>query len=242
MNAHVPQRHLGLTAILTALVLLYPAALSAQETAVRTIVVSGRGEASAVPDQAQVSAGVVSQAATANAALDANTEAMERVFEALGNAGIEDRNIRTSNFSISPQYEPYRQDNPEQRRIIGYQVSNQVRAIVEKIDALGGTLDALVRSGANQLNSISFSISDPKLLEEEARRGAVLDAIAKARTLAEAAGVTLGQILSIQESGGGYQPPGPMFMRAEAMSASSVPVAQGESTVNIGVSITYAIQ
>ncbi|MGY9105237.1 MAG: SIMPL domain-containing protein [Alphaproteobacteria bacterium] len=212
------------------------------EAPVRTIVVSGSGEASAVPDQAQVSAGVVSQAATANAALDANTEAVARVFDALSDAGIEDRNIRTSNFSVSPQYEPYRQDNPEQRRIIGYQVSNQVTAIVEEIDALGRTLDALVRSGANQLNGISFSISDPKPLEEEARRGAVLDAIAKARTLADAADVTLGKILSIQEGGGGYQPPGPMFMRAEAMSASSVPVAPGESTVSIGVSITYAIQ
>ena len=194
-------------------------------------------------DQARVSAGVVSQAATANAALDANTQAMERVFEALRDAGIEDRNIRTSNFSVSPQYEPFRQNNPEPRRIVGYQVSNQVTAIVEEIDELGGTLDALVRSGANQLNNISFSIADPKPLEEEARRGAVQDAIAKAQTLAEAAGVNLGQILSIQEGGGGYQPPGPIFTLAEqAFDTRSVSVAPGESTVSISVSITYAIQ
>ncbi len=243
MNARIPPRKLSFAAVLSAFVLCMPSALSAQESPMRTIIVSGRGEASAVPDQARVSAGVVSQAVTANAALDANTQAMERVFEALRDAGIEDRNIRTSNFSVSPQYEPFRQNNPEPRRIVGYQVSNQVTAIVEEIDELGGTLDALVRSGANQLNNISFSIADPKPLEEEARRGAVQDAIAKAQTLAEAAGVNLGQILSIQEGGGGYQPPGPIFMRAEqAFDAGSVPVAPGESTVSISVSITYAIQ
>ncbi|MEE8439586.1 MAG: SIMPL domain-containing protein, partial [Micropepsaceae bacterium] len=231
MNARIPPRKLSFAAVLSAFVLCMPSALSAQESPMRTIIVSGRGEASAVPDQARVSAGVVSQAVTANAALDANTQAMERVFEALRDAGIEDRNIRTSNFSVSPQYEPFRQNNPEPRRIVGYQVSNQVTAIVEEIDELGGTLDALVRSGANQLNNISFSIADPKPLEEEARRGAVQDAIAKAQTLAEAAGVNLGQILSIQEGGGGYQPPGPIFTLAEqAFDARAVPVAPGEST------------
>jgi len=241
MSVPTQSRVLRLAA-LTVLALAISPLANAQEPPVRTIVVSGTGEASAVPDQAQVSAGVVSQAATAEAALDANTAAMERVFAALEAAGIEERNIRTSNFSVSPEYEPYRQDNPEQRRIIGYQVSNQVTAIVEEIDELGETLDALVRSGANQLNGISFSISDPKPLEQEARRAAVQDAIAKAQTLAEAAGVTLGQILSIQEGGGGYQPPGPIFMRAEALSAAPVPVAPGESTLSVSVSLTYAIQ
>ena len=235
-------RKLHLAVAVSAVALCHAFAASAQEAPQRLIAVSGVGEASAVPDQAQVSAGVVSQAATADAALDANTDAMERIFATLENAGIEERNIRTSNFSVSPEYEPYRDNNLNQRRIVGYQVSNQLTIVVEDIDDLGTTLDTLVRSGANQLNGISFSISDPKPLEQEARRKAVEDAIAKARTLAAAADVTLGPILSIQEGGGAGRPPMPMMtMRAEALD-SSVPVALGESTIAVGVSITYAIE
>jgi uncharacterized protein YggE len=237
---HAPHRNLTL-ALVCAAALSVPLAATAQEAPTRMIVVSGIGEASAVPDQAQVSAGVTVQAATAEEALDANTAAMERVFETLADAGIEERNIRTSNFSVNPQYEPYRDNNPQPQRIIAYQVSNQVTAIVDDIDNLGATLDALVRSGANQINGVSFSIAEPGPLEDQARRAAVADAIAKARTLAEAAGVTLGPILSIQEGGGYSPPPMPMMARAEAFD-SAVPIARGESTVSVSVSITYGIQ
>ena len=228
--------------LLSAFVLFLPLAAGAQEMPRRIIVAGGAGEASAVPDQAQISAGVVSQAATADAALDANTNAMERVFATLENAGIEERNIRTSNFSVSPQYETFRDNNSNAPRIVGYQVSNQLTIVVEDLDELGTTLDALVRSGANQLNGIYFSISDPKPLEERARRAAVQDAIAKAQTLAEAAGVSLGPIMSIQESSNLGGPPLPMMaLRAESLD-SSVPVARGESTIAIEVSVTYAIE
>jgi len=215
---------------------------AAQETQPRVITVTGTGMASAAPDEAQVSAGVIAQAATAEAALDANTAAMQRVFDALRNQGIEGRNVQTSNFSVSPQYEPYREGNTEPMQIIAYQVSNQVTVVLEDVSQIGETLDALVRSGANQLYGISFSISEPKPLEEMARRDAVLDAAAKARTLAEAAGVTLGPILSISE-GASYQPPMPYMMRDMAMAASAPPpVAVGESSLSVSVSITYGIQ
>lgn len=222
-----------------------PLTASAQETIQGTIVVSGTGEVSAVPDQAQVSAGVVTQAETADEALDANTEAMDRVFATLREADIEDRNIRTSNFSVSPQYEPYRQSNPNPRRIIGYQVSNQVTVVLEDIGDVATTIDALIRSGANQLYGVVFSISDPKPLAEEARRAAVEDAAAKAQTLAEASGMNLGAPILIQEGGfvmpvvrqffavGGAPPP---------PAAPPRPVAAGEQNVTVNVSVTYRIQ
>ena len=242
MDALISTRSVTLAVVLSALAL--PLSAGAQEAPQRTIVVSGTGEAVAVPDVAQVSAGVVSQAVTANAALDTNTEAMERIFAALRASGIEERSIRTANFSVSPQYETSTTSsgNRGPRRIVGYQVSNQVTVVLEEIVDLGTTLDTLVRVGANQLNGILFSISDLKSLEKEARRAAVQDAIAKAQTLAEAAGVTLGVITSIQEAGGGDRPPIPLMVRAEAFDASSVPVSPGESAVSISVSITYAIQ
>src|SRR5437762_9845252 len=138
--------------------------------ALRTISVSGEGEASGSPDQARLSAGVVSQAPTAAAALTANTAAMNRVFAALKTLGIPDNKIQTSNFSVQPQYPPYRPDAPEPRNtIVGYQVSNQVTVIVDDLSKLGAALDALIRSGANQLGGVSFAIADPKPLAERAR-------------------------------------------------------------------------
>ncbi len=160
----------------------------------RTITVSGDAEIASKPDQARLSAGVVTQAETAASALNANSTAMNRVFAALRMAGIPENRMQTSNFSVQPQYAPYRQENPEPQRIIGYQVSNNVTVTVDDLTKVGPTLDALVRSGANQLGGIQFMVADPKPLAERARTLAVTDGAAKARTLATAAGVTLGPL------------------------------------------------
>jgi uncharacterized protein YggE len=206
--------------------------------------VSGEGEVRAVPDQAQLSAGVVTQAKTAAAALAANATAMTEMFKSLRRAGIPEKAIQTSNFSVSPQYPPYRQGAaPEDsRKIIGYEVSNQVTVILDDVTKVGATLDALVASGANQAGGVSFTIRDPKPLMAQAREDAVKDAMAKARTLAKAAGVTLGPILSIQEGGG--IAPRPVMMQAEfkAMAAAPSPVAAGEQSVRANVSISWEIQ
>ena len=212
----------------------------------RMIVVSGEGEVSAAPDQAHVSAGVVSQAATAADALAANSTAMKRVFDALHTAGIADAKIQTANFSVSPQFAPYRpnEPQPESQRIIGYQVSNQVAVTVDDLAKLGSTLDALVKSGANSLGGVSFTIANPKPLQERARRAAVDDAVAKAKTLAAAAGVTLGPVLSIQEGGGGIVSPRPLAFAAVRTLAAAAPppISEGESEVSVNVTMTYAIQ
>lgn len=209
--------------------------------------VSGEGEVRAVPDQAQLSAGVVSQAKTAAAALAANSTAMNEVFATLKKRGIPEKSIATSNFSINPQYPPYRQDAPneDRSRIIGYEVSNQVTVIVDDVSKVGTVLDALVASGANQAGGVSFTIRDSKPLMRQAREDAVKDARAKAETLAKAAGVTLGSIVSINE-GGSYRPTpmfaGKMAMDMAAPSAPPPPVAPGEQSVTANVSIVWEIQ
>jgi uncharacterized protein YggE len=207
--------------------------------------VSGEGEVRAVPDQAQLSAGVVTQGKTAAAALAANSTAMNNVFAALKKRGVPKKSITTSNFSINPQYPPYRQDAPQEdrTRIIGYEVSNQVTVILDDVSKVGPTLDALVASGANQAGGVSFTIRDPKPLMRDAREDAVKDAVAKAQTLAKSAGVTLGPIISISE-GSGYQPM-PVFakaMRMDAVAAPPPPVAPGEQSLTVNVSITWEIQ
>ena len=155
-------------------------------------------------------------------------------------AGIPDNRMQTSNFSVQPQYPPFRPDNQEPQRIIGYQVSNTVTVVVDDLTKVGPTLDALVRSGANQLGGIQFTIADPKPLAERARTLAVVDGAAKARTLATAAGVTLGPLMSIQESSNVR--PIPVFAMARAVAQESTPIAEGEERVGVNVTMTYAIQ
>ena len=206
----------------------------------RTITVTGDADVASKPDQARLSAGVVTQAETAAAALTANSAAMNRVFAALRMAGIPENRMQTSNFSVQPQYAPFRPENPEPQRIIGYQVSNNVTVTVDDLTKLGPTLDALVRSGANQLGGIQFMIADPKPLAERARTLAVGDAAAKARTLATAAGVTLGPLMSIQESTNTR--PIPVFAMARAVAQEATPIAEGEERVSVNVTMVYAIQ
>lgn len=207
----------------------------------RSIGVSGEGEVSGKPDQARLSAGVVTQAVNSAAALTANSNAMNRVFAALKAIGIPDSKIQTSNFSVQPQYPPFRPDAPEQRNIIGYLVSNQVSVTVDDLSKLGGALDALVKSGANQLGGVSFAIANPKPLAERARALAVADAMAKAKTLASAAGVNLGPLISIEE-GTSFRPR-PMFAEARAaLAPAPPPIAIGEESVTVIVTMTYGIQ
>ena len=129
------------------------------------------------------------------------------------------------------------------QRVVGYEVSNTVNVTVEDFGKTGAVLDALVSSGSNQIDNIGFSIHDTSALLKQAREAAVKDAIDRARTYANVAGVTLGRILSIQE--GGSEPPRPMY-RAMAMmagpDANPPPIAGGEESVSANVTITWEIQ
>lgn len=203
----------------------------------RTLSVNGTGEVKAVPDQAYLSTGVVTQAPKAEAALAANSKAMNAVFDALKRAGIAEKNIQTSNFSVSPQY---RANNNGPQRIAGYEVSNTVGVTVTGLDKLGATIDALVASGSNQIDGPSFAVADPAPLLAKAREKAVQDATEKAQAYARAAGVTLGPILSIAD-GGSYAPQ-PM-VRAMAFAADkATPIAAGETSLTANVSISWEIR
>ena len=209
----------------------------------RTIVITGEGEVTAAPDIAYVETGVVTEGKTAAEALAANTAAMERVFAGLGEAGIEKKDMQTSQFSVYPVYEQTKpeDDRPQTPKIGGYRVQNQLTVKVRDLTALGGILDKVVTLGSNQLSGIRFSIDKPETLLDDARQDAVKDALRKAKLYAGAAGVSLGEIMSISESG--YSAPQPyyakdMMMRAEA---SSVPMAPGEQTLSANVTLVIKI-
>ena len=224
---------------LAAAMLAAPQMAAAQTSpAPRIITMAGHGEARAVPDTAMVSAGVHAQAPTAAAALAANTARMETVMAALRKQGIPDKDIQTSNFSISPQYA---NGNGQAPRVTGYQANNQVEVRLENVGKLGATLDLLVTAGANQMNGVSFLIRNDTALLAQARAAAVAEARLKAETFAKAAGVGLGSILSIGE--GGNEGPRPMYAAAPMMVRDkAVPVALGEQSVNADITIVWEIK
>lgn len=205
----------------------------------RTLTVVGLGTAKGAPDEANFSSGVVTQGESASQAFAANSQAMSAVMATLKRHGIPERNIQTSDLSLSPQYQTCRPGEACPQRIVGYQVSNNVNVTVS-LDKTGEVLDALASSGSNQIGGISFSIHDPKPLLAQARADAVKDAMSRAQLFARAANVTLGPILSIQE-GGAEAPPRPLF-KAMVMEARAVPIAGGEQSLSATVSITWIIK
>jgi uncharacterized protein YggE len=217
------------------------AALAASDTP-RVITVSGEGEVRATPDEAMLSAGVVSNARTAAAALADNAHAMNAVFATLRSAGVPEKSMQTSGFNVSPQYATDK-NGAQTPHIVGYQVSNTVNVTVDDLSKVGPVLDALVASGANSVGDISFGIKNPKAAMAQARALAVADAIDRAQALTKAAGVTLGPITSIGESGG-YEPPRPMYRMVAGMAAApaQTPIAAGEQSVTANVSITWEIR
>ena len=204
----------------------------------RTIIVTGQGEVLGKPDQARITAAVVNQAPTAEAAAQENSTAMNRVLMALAGLGIPPNMIRTSNYSVLPQYSTA--TLAANRNITGYQAMNQITVTLTDLSKLGAVSDTLVHNGANQLGGVGFTIADPKPLADRARTAAVNDARAKAQTLANAAGVRLGPLLNIQEGPGVFQPT-PFAARA-AIGVEETPIEVGEQPIIVAVTMTYAIQ
>ncbi len=226
-------------------------AIAADDAEPRTISVTGVGEIAAAPDVAEINAGVTTRAETASAALDANSRAMNAIFENLKSRGVAAKDIQTTQLRVDPEYsQPQpRQPRPGDAaefvpRLIGYRVSNQVQVTSRQIPKLGELLDALVQSGANQINGIAFRVNEPAKLLDEARKKAVADARRKAQMLADESGVVLGPPRTIRETGGMTLPPRPRrgnMMMAMGADAREAPIAGGEQELTVTVDVIYEI-
>lgn len=216
-----------------------PVAAQAQEEILARMSVSGRGEAVAVPDMATIRLGVMAQEETAAEALDATSQVAGRIIARLESFEIAARDVQTSGLSLQPVYTRYDRDNGKPPEITGFRASNQVTVRVRDLDILGDVLGAVTGDGANTLDGLSFDVTEEEPLLDEARRSAVADARRKAELYAEAAGVSLGRVLSIDEQGGAR--PMPMPMAEMRMAADSVPIAQGETGYSAQVSMVFEI-
>jgi len=208
----------------------------AQTVPPSAISVTGEASVSVPPDQAQIDGGVSTEAKTAREASDANNAAMGKVLLALKGAGIDEKDYQTSRLSLQPQYAPNR-SGPSP--VVGYRASNRVTIKLRDVTKVASMIDVLVGAGANDIGGINFMVSQASKLLDEAREQAIADARRKAQIYAKAAGVTLGEPIAISEGGS----PTPMFRSKVAGGmAASAPVAQGEETLLVTVSVSWAIK
>ncbi len=213
------------------------AGVAAADTPARQITVSGLGEAAAAPDMAQIRLGVAREARRADQALSETSAAMRAIMAALSEAGVAPEEMQTTGLSLSPRYHHSSNQAPE---VVGYVAQNMLTVRVTALEKLGAILDATSDAGANQIQGLSFGIAAPQPLRDAARRAAVADARARAALYAEAAGVTLGPLLSLREEGAGGGPR-PMAMEMARMASDAVPVAEGELTLSARVTMVFAI-
>ncbi len=216
--------------------------LISNQPIVRQISVTGHGEVYVVPDVAYVNIGVQNTAATVTEALNQNTDQAQGIRTALASLGVADIDIQTSSFSIypMPQY-----DQTGQLTGTLYQASNTVFVTVRDLEKLGQILDAVVRSGANTINGISFDVTDSTAAVAEARQKAVEDAQTQGQELVDATGTSLGEVQSIYIYGSST--PSPVYDGkggggGAMMEYSQVPIGTGQMMITVDVSITWELK
>jgi uncharacterized protein len=199
------------------------------------IVVHGEGKVTGNPDTVTLVLGVQTQGPSARAALDANNARANAVITVLKGKGVRPEDLRTSQLSVSPTY------GGPTNRITGYEVSNLVTATVHDIAAAGGIIDAAADAAGDavRVQSLSFSIADDSDLRAQARAAAVRQAKEKAEQMADAAGVSLGSLVSMAE-GTASPPPGP-YAQMSPKAASAVPIEPGSQELTVTVDVVYAV-
>lgn len=199
------------------------------------------GEVNAVPDIATIGAGVVSQAATAVAAMSDNARRTAATIAAIRKAGVAERDIQTTSISLSPQYR-YAENQPPV--ITGYQASSRVSVRFRDIKAAGPILDSLVAAGANQIDGPTLSIDKPEPLLDQARKKAIAAARERAALYAGAAGLNVKRIIAISEGSleGPTPRPMPMMMMARGKESADSSIEAGEQKLAISVSVTFELE
>lgn len=201
--------------------------------------VNATGEVTRVPDVAIISAGVVSRSTTASAALQDTADRMQKVLAALKRAGVEDRDIQTSNVSLNPEY---RYPDNQAPQLVGYTASNSVTVRFRDIAKSGKILDALVAQGANQINGPNLGVDKPEAALDEARAKAIAAGRARAGLYARSLGMRVVRIVAVNESGSFSPPPRPVMMEARMAAAPQTKIEPGEQNLQVNVQMTFELQ
>ncbi len=207
----------------------------------RSLSVTGTGTVTLTPDIAYINVGVHTEAPTAAEAVAGNNTQTQQVVDGLKTAGVASKDIKTSNFSVYPNT----QYDPQTNQKIGttYVVDNTVYVTVRDLGNLGALLDAAIKAGANNVNSIQFDVADKGPATKQARDEAVKDAQTQAKELAQTAGVTLGPVQSITYNNSMPMPIMQSFGKGGGGAADmAVPINPGTMTLNVSVNMAYDIK
>jgi len=217
--------------------------VEAQRSIERSITVVGEGKVSVTPDVAEANVGAEVLAPTVKEATAEAKERMTAIMAALQKAGIAEKDIQTSNYSIYferyPEASPVVEAKPPE--IEGnYRVSNMVRVKIRDLEKVGTILDEVIEAGANNVYGVNFTLDDPSQVRSEARVEAIANAKAKAQELAGLNGVSLGEVLQVSEVIGGSFPTIGMPMAVEYAGGGGS-ISPGELQFSVQIQVTYAI-
>lgn len=211
---------------------------SVSTTKTDTFNVSGEGKVFIRPDTAMVSLGISATAGSVRQVQEQINSVINRVSQEVKNLGVDEKDIKTTNYSINPNYDY----NSGSQKITGYQASANLQVKVKDIDKVNDVIDRVTAAGANQVGGISFDVDDRTKAENEAREKAVADAKRKAKEAAKIAGFRLGKIVNYQENMGAPWYP---FYGASALErvggGTPTKVEPGSSEVSVAVTLSYEI-
>lgn len=217
-------------------------AQTADQPANAGITVTGTGQVSGSPDIARVTVGVESQGNEVKQVVSENNTKMAELIAGLKGAGISDKDIQTTNYSVyveNPRVEPVAPTEKAQPSSLIYHVANQVQITVRDISKLSSVLDLSVEKGANSIYGVSFDVSNPTALEDQAREIAVANARDRAEKLAKLEGLTLGSVIRVEEISGS---PAMYYAAAKDMAQGGAAIESGSIQITVNLQVTYGIK
>ena len=206
------------------------------------ITVSGEGKVYAAPDIATVTLGIETNGAVVKDITQKNVSAMNKIIEGLKNLGIEDKDIQTTQYSVTPQYNYTEKSG---RVPNGYTINQNIEVKIRNFDNISSVLDVATQNGANVVSSLQFTIDNPEQFRSEARAKALEQAKAKAKTLADQAGIKLGAIINVYENSYSYAPytsAKTLMGAGEAVSYDMAQIQTGQQEIDMTINVTYKIK
>lgn len=209
---------------------------SIQTTKTNLFTATGTGKVTAAPNTAQISIGITQTSSTVSDAQEKLNTKSKQVTEAIKKLGVDEKNIKTVNYSVSPNY-----DFAPGQKIAGYAANQTIEIKTEKIELANNIIDTATANGANVIGGVNFTFDDAtkNKLENQARSEAVSEAKNKAESLAKAAGIRLGKVIDIQEATSANQPVPMLDSFKTAVGNTGTNVTTGENTIEITVTISY---
>lgn len=254
------KNYLGIAIIVAILALAYAAinyvgtySKSIEPSAFRSFSANGEGKITAIPDIAQFTFSVITEGGKDIAKLQKeNTDKTNKILELIKSNGVEDKDIKTQSYNVTPRYQYFSCPIERQKvepcpppEITGYAISQTVLIKIRNFEKIGVILSGAVEKGANSVSELSFNVDDPTTLQDQAREQAIKKAKEKALSITKAGGFKIGRLLSIDE--GGYPTPVPFYAKGGfggeiSQALLSPTIEPGSQEITATITLRYEIK